>query len=66
MPNHILILSMFDLNSICESWLVFGYVSAFLSCFWFVGINHKKRGRLKGKCTLGPFLVVFVIKCLTH
>jgi hypothetical protein len=29
---------------------------------------HKslKRGRLKGKCALGPFLSVFVIKCPTH
>jgi hypothetical protein len=29
---------------------------------------HKspKRGRLKGKCALGPFLSVLVIKCLTH
>jgi hypothetical protein len=25
-----------------------------------------KRGRLKGKCALGPFLSVLVIKCLTH
>jgi hypothetical protein len=29
---------------------------------------HKspKRGRLKGKCDIGPFLSVLVIKCLTH
>jgi hypothetical protein len=29
---------------------------------------HKSpiRGRLKGKCALGPFLSVLVIKCLTH
>jgi hypothetical protein len=29
---------------------------------------HKspKRERLKGKCALGPFVSVLVIKCLTH
>jgi hypothetical protein len=30
--------------------------------------SHKspKRGRLKGKCALGPFLYCFVIKCTTN
>jgi hypothetical protein len=50
---------MFDLTSICKSWLIVGYDSI----FW-----HKspKRGRMKGKCALGPFQVVLVIKCSTH
>jgi hypothetical protein len=34
--------------------------------FCCVGINHQKGGDWKGKCALGPFLSILVIKCPTQ
>jgi hypothetical protein len=33
------------------------------SCFMLCWHKSPKRGRLKGKCALGPFLSILVIKC---
>jgi hypothetical protein len=42
------------------------YLKRFCTCSsWFMLCWHKspKRGRLKGKCALGPFLSILVIEC---
>ena len=36
------------------------------SCFMLCWHKSPKRGRLKGKCALGPFLSILVIKCPTQ
>jgi hypothetical protein len=36
------------------------------SCFLLCWYKSPKRGRLKGKCSLGPFLSILVIKCPTQ
>jgi hypothetical protein len=46
MPNHKQRKFGLQLHWCCTSFVA----------FWCVGINHQKRGRLKGKCALGPFL----------
>jgi hypothetical protein len=47
--------------------LVLICINVALLCVAFccVGIKSPKRGRLKGKCALGPFLSILVIKCPT-
>jgi hypothetical protein len=52
---------------ICQIWVFICIdVALLLVAFYYVGINHQKGGRLKGKCALGPFLSILVIKCPTQ
>jgi hypothetical protein len=37
-----------------------------MCCFVLCWHKSPKRGRLKGKCALGPFLSILVIKCPTQ
>jgi hypothetical protein len=41
----------------------FALVLHFFSCFVLCWHKSPKRGRLKGKCALGPFLSILVIEC---
>ena len=41
----------------------FALMSHFFSCFLLGWHKSPKRGRLKGKCALGPFLSILVIEC---
>jgi hypothetical protein len=52
MPNPMWDKLVFNLHSLASLWKW----CCTLSCFSCVGINHQKRGRLKGKCAIGQFL----------
>jgi hypothetical protein len=41
----------------------FALMLHFFSCFLLCWHKSPKRGRLKGKCALGPFLSILVIEC---
>jgi hypothetical protein len=52
----------------CANKILFS-IALMLHFFWLLlDVWHKspKRGRLKGKCALGNFYYVLVIKCPTH
>ena len=57
---------------ICQIWIKTNLCSYLhwcctsFSCFLLCWHKSPKRGRLKGKCALGPFLSILVIKCPTQ
>jgi hypothetical protein len=57
---------------ICQIWIkniscsILHWCCTSFSCFLLCWHKSPKRGRLKGKCALGPFLSILVIKCPTQ
>jgi hypothetical protein len=58
--------NMPNLNQKNKSWSHLHWCCASMCCFLLCWHKSPKRGRLKGKCALGPFLSILVIKCPTQ